>query len=66
MRDKSWSDELARKVYVGILELMTKPAPKPVADKAAMSSDTPALISGDTILIPLSGLCRSFPITTAR
>ncbi|MEP6505842.1 MAG: tetratricopeptide repeat protein, partial [Betaproteobacteria bacterium] len=35
MRDKSWHDELARKVYVGILELMTKPAPKPVADKAA-------------------------------
>ena len=28
MRDKSWQDELARKVYVGILELMTKPAPK--------------------------------------
>ena len=26
MRDKSWHDELARKVYVGILELMTKPA----------------------------------------
>jgi putative thioredoxin len=40
MRDKSWNDELARKVYVGILELMTKPAPKPVADKAA---DKPTL-----------------------
>jgi putative thioredoxin len=31
MRDKAWNDELARKTYVGILELMTKPAPKPSA-----------------------------------
>lgn len=29
MRDKGWNDELARKTYVAILELMTKPAPKP-------------------------------------
>lgn len=28
MRDKSWNDELARKTYVAILELMGKPAPK--------------------------------------
>ncbi len=27
MRDKAWRDELARKNYVAILELMTKPAP---------------------------------------
>ena len=27
MRDKGWSDELARKNYVAILELMSKPAP---------------------------------------
>lgn len=27
MRDKAWNDELARKTYVAILELMTKPAP---------------------------------------
>ena len=27
MRDKSWRDELARKTYVAILELMKKPAP---------------------------------------
>ncbi|WP_157271969.1 tetratricopeptide repeat protein [Azohydromonas aeria] len=31
MRDKAWSGELARKTYVAILELMTKPAPKPAA-----------------------------------
>ena len=28
MRDKSWNDERARKTYVAILELMSKPAPK--------------------------------------
>jgi len=34
MRDKAWHDELARKAYVAILELMTKPAPKPAATEA--------------------------------
>ncbi len=32
MRDKAWNDELARKTYVAILELMTKPAPKAKAE----------------------------------
>jgi putative thioredoxin len=27
MRDKGWSDELARKTYVAVLEVMSKPAP---------------------------------------
>jgi putative thioredoxin len=27
MRDKSWNDELARKTYVAVLEVMSKPAP---------------------------------------
>jgi len=31
MRDKAWSDGRARKTYVAILELMTKPAPKAAA-----------------------------------
>lgn len=34
LRDKTWNDELARKTYVAILELMTKPAPKPAAAEA--------------------------------
>lgn len=34
MRDKAWSDELARKTYVAILDLMTKPQPKPAAAEA--------------------------------
>ncbi len=28
MRDKAWNEQLARKTYVAILELMTKPVPK--------------------------------------
>jgi putative thioredoxin len=32
MRDKAWNGELARKTYVAILELMTKPAPKAAAE----------------------------------
>ena len=31
MRDKEWNEQLARKTCVAILELMTKPAPKPEA-----------------------------------
>jgi len=34
MRDKAWNNEAARKTYVAILELLTKPAPKPQAAEA--------------------------------
>jgi len=34
MRDKGWHDELARKTYVAILEVMAKPAQAPKADAA--------------------------------
>jgi putative thioredoxin len=55
MRDKAWNNELARKTYVAILEVMTKPAPKPsakdavakgtleVTGKAAVASADPVL-----------------------
>ncbi len=55
MRDKAWRDELARKTYVAILELMSKPAPakgseaaKPattleIAGKAAAVTSDPVL-----------------------
>ncbi|MCA6217268.1 tetratricopeptide repeat protein [Ideonella sp. B7] len=39
MRDKAWQDEAARKTYVAILELMTKPAPK-AGPEAAPSGST--------------------------
>jgi putative thioredoxin len=35
MRDKAWKDALARKTYVAILEIMTKPASAAKADAAA-------------------------------
>jgi putative thioredoxin len=38
MRDKSWRDELARKTYVAILEVMSKPQPKPIPPKAAAAA----------------------------
>ncbi|WP_395698800.1 tetratricopeptide repeat protein [Aquabacterium sp.] len=34
MRDKEWNGQLARKTYVAILELMSKPAPKVTAEQA--------------------------------
>ena len=34
MRDKAWADQRARKLYVAILELMTRPQPKPAAAEA--------------------------------
>lgn len=53
MRDKTWADESARKTYVAILELMTKPAPKAEAaqakgaleltGKAAVTSSDPVI-----------------------
>ncbi len=35
MRDKAWNQEAARKTYVAVLTLMTKPAPKPSAAEPA-------------------------------
>ena len=35
MRDKAWNQEAARKTYVAILTLMSKPAPKPSANEPA-------------------------------
>lgn len=35
MRDKAWADERARKLYVAILELLARPAPKPAAPAEA-------------------------------
>ncbi len=40
MRDKAWNDELARRTFVAILEVMTKPAapakPEAAAAKGAL------------------------------
>src|SRR5262249_43889531 len=50
MRDKSWNDELARKVYVGILELMAKP---PAKAGQEISADKPKLeVTGHSAAAP--------------
>ena len=50
MRDKTWNKELARRTYVAILELMSRPAPKPAAERPA---DKNALqITGRTAIAP--------------
>ncbi len=51
MRDKSWRDELARKNYVAILELMTKPAPAPSKAEAAAPKGT-LEIAGKALAAP--------------
>lgn len=47
LRDKSWNDEYARRLYVAVLEIMTKPAAKPsptkATAKAPAASDAPKL-----------------------
>jgi putative thioredoxin len=49
MRDKAWNGELARKTYVAILELMTKPAPKPAAETGAKGA---LELTGKTAVAP--------------
>ena len=44
MRDKVWRDSAARKTYVAILEVMSKPVPKPVPGKPGpAAADKPKL-----------------------
>lgn len=54
MRDKAWNGELARKTYVAILELLTKPAPKPAAGDAAKGAleltGRTAVAAGDPVV----------------
>ncbi len=47
MRDKGWSDELPRKIYIGILELLSPPKPK--ADPADKSPAGGIEIAGQAV-----------------
>ena len=49
MRDKGWSDGLARKTYVAILELMSKPAPKAATPEAKKGT---VEIAGKAVVVP--------------
>ncbi len=51
MRDKSWRDELARKTYVAILEVMAKPAPAKGKAEAAAPKGT-LEVAGKMITTP--------------
>ncbi len=48
MRDKAWNGEAARKAYVAILELMSKPAPKAQAAEAKGKVE----VSGKSVIPP--------------
>ena len=54
MRDKAWNGELARKTYVAVLDLLTKPAPKPVAGEATKGAleltGRSAVAAGDPVV----------------
>jgi putative thioredoxin len=60
MRDKTWRDELARKVYVAILELMTKPAPKPAAKAEAAPAKGKLEIAGKSAAGPSDPVIDSY------
>ena len=55
MRDKAWNQEAARKTYVAILSLMSKPAAKPLANEPAkgaleLSGRSAAALSSDPLV----------------
>ncbi len=56
MRDKSWNGEAARKLYVAILELMSKPAPKAQAAEAKSTLE----IAGKTAAAPSDPLLDQY------
>ncbi|MDT7837427.1 tetratricopeptide repeat protein [Aquabacterium sp. OR-4] len=52
MRDKAWHDELARKTYVAILELMTKPVPKAAPGQDAAKAKGTLELTGKAAVTP--------------
>ena len=52
MRDKAWNNELARKAYVAILELLTKPQPKPAAGAGADKAKGTLELTGHAAVAP--------------
>ena len=59
MRDKAWQDELARKTYVAILQIMTKPAA--AAPKADNGAQKGALeVAGKMVATPADPVVDSY------
>jgi len=52
MRDKAWNGELARKTFVAILELMSKPQPKPAAGAGAEKAKGALELTGHAAVAP--------------
>jgi putative thioredoxin len=61
MRDKEWNGQLARKTYVAILELMTKPAPK-AAPKAAAKAGAGEAAKGTLELTGRAAVAAGDPV----
>jgi putative thioredoxin len=60
MRDKGWKDELARKTYVAILQIMTKNAPPPKADAAAPAKGALEVAGKAALQAPADPLVDSY------
>jgi putative thioredoxin len=58
MRDKSWNQELARKTYVGILELMRQPLPKATAESTGSKGTLE--LAGKAIVSPSDPLLDQY------
>jgi putative thioredoxin len=58
MRDKAWNGELARKTYVAILELMTKPAPSKA--EAAAAPKGKVELAGKAVVPPSDPVVDSY------
>lgn len=61
MRDKKWHDELARKTYVAILEVMAKPQPKAPAKAAGKPDAKPGLeLAGKAVVVSADPLIDQY------
>lgn len=56
MRDKAWNEGLARKTYVAVLEMMSKPAPKPAAAEAKGTLE----VTGKTAVAPADPVVEQY------
>lgn len=61
MRDKKWQDELARKTYVAILEVMSKPQAKAPAKAAGKPEAKPGLeLAGKAVVVSADPLIDQY------
>ncbi|MBB5203088.1 putative thioredoxin [Inhella inkyongensis] len=56
MRDKGWNDSLARKTFVAVLEVLTKPQPKP----SAKGTESKLQLTGHAVAAPSDPLVDQY------